>query len=480
MSDKIISHTVETEIPPNYLEKLLDYIHKEYLLRRKKQFINISKKTVDNTSFLNFTVQNTRGKQKFNVEITTSDQIKIKITPIDENIPEPKMNEIKQDIVILIEAFEEKIRNKTLYFAWREGEEIVPEKISGKNQKSIKHLFLETQILLFIVFIAFGMLLFFFVGLLTPIVLLIVQFFLIFYSNKIIARIGDWHIDEKNPIIHILKYQLSIKEHDELTQKYSRKELMEIKKEIYEKTLAKKKKIDCKTVKEIFAKHGIKCKPENLSAKKVNVYQLVKKVADKFGFRVPEIVISNTMDPNAAASGIDPKRGIVLITTGFLAQFKEDETISVLGHEFGHLKGHDPLILYGLTGAEFLFRFYVLLVFLPFIFIPFIFFIYFWIVMTVIYFIAKFFEERADIVSAMVIGQPKVLAESLEKLGFIRLLNERVPSFRVREWTSLDPHPPIYFRVNLLEKLKVPVKIKHITIFSIKSVMHGFFEALRS
>ena len=180
------------------------------------------------------------------------------------------------------------------------------------------------------------------------------------------------------------------------------------------------------------------------------------------------------MVPNAAASGPSPSRGVVLITTGLLVQLEEPEIISVLGHEFGHLKGRDPLLLYGLTSAEFLFRFYVLFTFFPLIFTSFLFFAYFWAVMVVIFFIAKFFEARADLVSAIKMGQPEVLAGALEKIGFQRLLYERTPSFRLQEWLGLDPHPPIYFRVDRLEKLKSPQQIKHPLIQSIKDVFSGF------
>jgi heat shock protein HtpX len=184
------------------------------------------------------------------------------------------------------------------------------------------------------------------------------------------------------------------------------------------------------------------------------------------------------MVPNAAASGPSPSRGVVLITTGILVQLEENEIMSVLGHEFGHLKGRDPLILFGLTSAEFLFRFYVLFPIFPFIFSSFLFFVYFWAVMVVIFFIAKFFEARADLVSAIKVGQPQVLADALEKIGFQRLLYERVPSFRLQEWLGLDAHPPIYFRVSRLEELKVPVRIKHPLIQSIRDVTSGFIKSL--
>jgi heat shock protein HtpX len=185
------------------------------------------------------------------------------------------------------------------------------------------------------------------------------------------------------------------------------------------------------------------------------------------------------MVPNAAASGPSPNRGMVLITTGLLVQLDEEEIRSVLGHEFGHLKGRDPLILYGLVSAEFLFRFYVLFTFFPIIFTTLLFFIYFWAIMVLIFFVAKFFEARADLISAITVGTPLVLAGSLEKIGFQRLLYERTPSYRFQEWLGLDPHPPIYFRVDRLEKL-TPDKIRHPLIQSIKDVTRGLAATLRS
>ena len=98
--------------------------------------------------------------------------------------------------------------------------------------------------------------------------------------------------------------------------------------------------------------------------------------------------------------------------------------------------------------------------------------------MTAIFFVAKFFEARSDLISAIKIGQPEVLAGALEKIGFQRLLYERTPSFRIQEWVGFDPHPPIYFRVARLEKLKVPVRIKYPLIQSIKDVFSGFFASL--
>jgi len=478
MNTQPFSYTIETEIPPNYRSKLLDFIYQKYIRPQEKGFANISRTQVDGYPSLSFTTLDPNGRQDLKVEIKTSEPINVEIIPLEETVSEKRISQMKEDVIIGIELFEEQIRKSTIYFAWREGEEIVPERIHGKERKATNRMFLETQILFFMAFIAISMFMFVIFGGLTPIILMAIQFVFVFYSNKIISKSGDWRITEENPEIHLLEYHMPLEDHNDFRRIFSGGKLVELKREVYEKAIAKKGRIDCTSVHEIFTRVGLECKPEDLSTKTINVHQLVKRTAEKFGFPMPEVVVSNTMLPNAAASGPSPSRGVVLITTGLLVQLEEDEILSVLGHEFGHLKGRDPLLLYGLTAGEFLLRFYVFFPLFPLVFSSFLFFFYFWGVMTVIYFIAKFFEARADLISAIVIGQPQVLAEALEKIGFRRLMFERLPANRIQEWVSMEPHPPIYFRVNRLEKLEVPLEIKHPLIQSAKEVINGFVASL--
>jgi len=151
----------------------------------------------------------------------------------------------------------------------------------------------------------------------------------VFYSNKIIGRSADWKITASNPTIHLLEYHAPWEEHELFNKKFPKEKLAELKKEVYEQTIAKKGEIDSETVRQIFLRNGIECKPENLTTKEVNVYELVKRTAAKFGFPTPEVVVSNTIIPNASASGPGPRRGIVLITTGLLVHLEDDEIISV-------------------------------------------------------------------------------------------------------------------------------------------------------
>lgn len=93
--------------------------------------------------------------------------------------------------------------------------------------------------------------------------------------------------------------------------------------------------------------------------------------------------------PNAAASDPYPSRGVILVTTGLLVQLEEKELLSVIGHEFSHLKGRDPLILFFLASMEYLLRFYV---FWPLLYV--LGYFYLLLALGIVYFIAKFLNPR--------------------------------------------------------------------------------------
>jgi heat shock protein HtpX len=475
VSTETLTYTIYPEIPRSYFDSLYEYIYRKYLLAQKERFTDISKTTSPGEWKLTYSVLDSSASKRINVSISGDNPMTVTITPVDSTVQEKEIAQSREDIDVVIDFFEQQVRKNSIFFAWREGESIVPEVVSAQ-EKSLQRMFLGTQILLMALFMGLGLFLFFLIGPLVPIVLLAIQFLFVFYSNKIIARSADWHITEKNPMIHLLEYPLS-PEDDASAKKISKNDLVKLKKEIYAETISKTGELDRQKAHQIFSKYGIELKLENLIPRKVNAYAIVKKIADTFGFSVPEIVVSNTLVPNAAASGPSPSRGIVLMTTGLFAQLDDEEILSVLGHEFGHLKGRDPLWLYSLGAVQYLFYFYVIFGLLPnasFLVVL----LYFWALTTLTYFIAKFFEARADLTSAVMIGKPKVLADALEKIGFQRLLYERAPSFRVQEWLSFDPHPPIYFRIARLRNLPQISEIKHPLIRSAREVTRGFLQSL--
>ena len=471
MSQKPVTFKVDPEIPSTYIDKLFDFIYRGFLLRQGERYSVTSRVTRQDKPSITYSVRGESGNHDIKVEIVGAKPLNLSITPLSDNVSEKEIMQAKENIDLVIDYFEDQVRQNTMFFAWREGESIVPESVSGNENKSLRRLFSETQILLMMVFMGAGLFLFYIVGPYFLILLLAVQFAFIFYSNKLIARTADWKITESNPTIHIMEYPLPIDIEGKPQKEISKDDLVKLKKEIYEETINRKGELDCQIAQPMFSKYGIECNQENMMARKVNVYETVKKVADRFGFPMPEIVVSNTLLPNAAASGPSPSRGIVLITTGLFVQLDEDEIINVLGHEFGHLKGRDPLWLYGLSSVQYLLWFY--LIFGGFADISiFVFFIYFWGIMTLTYFVAKFFEARADLIK-----QPIVFSDALEKMGFKRLLLERSPTFRIQEWLSFDPHPPIYFRIDRLKKITPDTEIKHPLLRSAKEVISGFLHS---
>src|SRR4030066_2005124 len=153
------SYKIDTEIPPSYMEKLLDFIHKKYLLSQKDRFTGISRKKTGTSDFLTYTVLDAERKQQLQVELKGAKPLELKVTPISEQVADTVIEEAKQDIVIALQIFEENARKTTLYFAWREGEEIFPDAADG-GEKALNRKFLKTQILLFLVFTGFGLFLF--------------------------------------------------------------------------------------------------------------------------------------------------------------------------------------------------------------------------------------------------------------------------------------------------------------------------------
>jgi len=329
------------------------------------------------------------------------------------------------------------------------------------------------MLFLYVLMIGLSVAVFSLLGVYAPIAIIAFQLLLILLSGRIIARLGEWIIDEKNPDIYLVQYQIPIEEYKQFRAKYGKDLVAEMKREIYERTLAIGVEPTCNVAEEVFRRFGMDCDPNRMSTKRVNLYELANKAADRFGIPAPRVIVSNSMIPNAAATGLTPSRGVLLVTTGLLVQLEEDEIFSVLGHELGHLRGRDPLVLFTLMASEYLLRVYVLWPFL--LFSPFL---YLMIAMTLVYFVAKFFEARADLQSAIKIGKPEALAEALQKIGFHKLQFERVPAYRIQSWLNWDPHPPTYFRINRLQKLSDPSQVKHPLIQSAKDIVNGFRAAL--
>ncbi len=85
-------------------------------------------------------------------------------------------------------------------------------------------------------------------------------------------------------------------------------------------------------------------------AKEVNesqapeLYGIVRRLTQKAGLPMPKVYIIPQEQPNAFATGRNPKHSAVAVTEGILRLMSPEELSGVIGHELSHVKHRDILI----------------------------------------------------------------------------------------------------------------------------------------
>lgn len=79
-------------------------------------------------------------------------------------------------------------------------------------------------------------------------------------------------------------------------------------------------------------------------SKDSDVYRIVKNLTARAEMPMPKVYIINESQPNAFATGRNPKHAAVAVTTGLLDIMNNNELAGVIGHELGHIKHRDILI----------------------------------------------------------------------------------------------------------------------------------------
>jgi heat shock protein HtpX len=70
----------------------------------------------------------------------------------------------------------------------------------------------------------------------------------------------------------------------------------------------------------------------------------VRDLAARAGVPVPRLYLIPSEQPNAFATGRNPKHAAVAVTQGLLQHLPQDQVKGVLAHEFGHIKNRDILV----------------------------------------------------------------------------------------------------------------------------------------
>ncbi len=390
----------------------------------------------------------------------------------DKGTNEEFNKQLDNVLLMIVQFFEEDARKSLLYLAFVPGSKRTAE--LRRPNSIIRSIFSGNMINLFLLSILIGVFIFVLIPKYAPIFFIALMLGLVMSAGKVSAIGSPWRITKKNREVVLVQHTVPEGEMQAYVEQY-RDKIAEAKRKAYELFLDCPHLVCADKISDVFNRAGVPSKPEDFLVRRIDVYSIVERVSKKFNLTVPAIVISQDPRPNAAATGFTRGLGTMIITMGLLTQLDEEEIEVVVGHEVSHLKAGDPIALFTLIGIEYLWRVYILFPLWPPIqqvWLPYLIGV-FWL----IFFFGKFLESRADLESGIILGKPKVMADSLKKIGFRRLLlTERFlePNVsRFGEWLRFDPHPPLYFRIKRLEELDLSNPPRHTFLSSVRAVFSG-------
>ena len=215
------------------------------------------------------------------------------------------------------------------------------------------------------------------------------------------------------------------------------------------------------------------------------VYAIVRMLADSAQMPMPRIYVMDSPQPNAFATGRNPRRGVVAVTTGLLRIMSSGELEAVLAHELSHIRNRDILISsvaamlaaaltilarmafwFGGGGRDRNNQLGAIIAIVAMIVAPIA-------AILIRMAISRSREYQADRSGVDLTGQPLLLASALGKIG---IATDRIP-MRVNDAVSqlyienplkrrsrregrimklLSTHPPIESRIRILEEMADP------------------------
>jgi heat shock protein HtpX len=478
---------IQENLPPGAIGGLADAIERYYLSPNGRFVEPGSMRRVDSAGTIELTWRFRYPEGTIQVPLSVllslnQEAVAVSFPGLDRNSPpELKLSSrVIDDIQSIVWQYLQNTKFSSLYFVIGGTEDQHSEAPGERDsvlRNILRRLFSGNTANVFLTFLFFSFVLFFIIGIYTVFVMIAFQFVYLIFSDRIALNLGNVHPTAERPLVTIVSIR-SDKDTLKALSSYAKKIMPEIRAEINKNvqvptTTAERTAVKT-TVLDILSRHGIKANLNDVEIKTRNVYGIVQRVSARFHRNPPRIVIANNLVSNAAATGISTEHSSIMITAGSLEDLSEEELESVIGHELGHIKGHDPVILFAVTSFEFFGRFF--LWFPIFLYQPILYFI---IIFGAIFAIGKVLETRADTESAIVLGTPQAMASALTKIGLRQLYHEKYShAAKALDWFQFDPHPPIYFRVQRMAEFGGARNVtRHTFLVSLRDCVKGFFSA---
>ncbi|HUI00969.1 MAG TPA: M48 family metalloprotease [Nitrososphaerales archaeon] len=360
---------------------------------------------------------------------------------------------VADEVEVLVDSFLIKAKTTGIYFVFSAGEEGAekdvprPKPVGGD---ALRRLVSGNMMNLYLVVMALSFVLFLFLGDAAIFLVLAIQLLLLFYSDRVALLVGKVRPTSSRPRVTLVSVRV-FTEAKAAAMSLPKKAMSDLGDRLEAKLAAGSPAGPeaSSAAQEVLAAAGIQSSQGDVKVVTRDVYGLVESVARRFGLPVPKVTIVNSLADNASATGFSPGRASITITAGSLVDLDDDELSGVVGHEFGHVKGRDSIILFASTFLLYVGGLYLWLPLVLYLGL-----VYYLVVFAVIFSIGKVLETRADTESAVTLGQPGVLATALSSIGFTQLYLEKYSrGARLLDWLSFDPHPPIYFRIQRLSRL---------------------------
>ncbi|MFP3946968.1 MAG: zinc metalloprotease HtpX [Archaeoglobaceae archaeon] len=207
------------------------------------------------------------------------------------------------------------------------------------------------------------------------------------------------------------------------------------------------------------------------------LHAMIRGLTTRADLPMPRIAIMDTSVPNAFATGRNPEKAVVAVTTGLMSTLNRDEVEAVLAHELSHVKNRDVRTLtiasFLSTVAFFVMRWAMFAGMFgrrngSFILILIVSVIVWLISFLLIRALSRYREYSADAGSAMITGKPVNLISALNKISgrMQRIGNDDkksvegmnaffiIPAISKGSILSLfATHPPVEKRIERLQRM---------------------------